>query len=405
MGVDREAPDEAPDYEAPDYEALWQALPSPALLLDAGGRVRELNGAAEDFLAMSRRALTGRELARLAGEDSRLADLVARAAAGGMALGEYGVEFAWPDAPVRLVDLSAVPLDGSPSGSPSGGPSTGPADGPGAGGVLVLLHPRANAERMGRALTSRDAARSVVGMSAMLAHEIKNPLAGISGAAQLLAMNATPQDRELAELIREEAERIGELVAGFDAFGDVRVARRAPVNVHDVLDRAAKSAKAGFGSHLRFVEEYDPSLPPTAGDPDQLMQVMLNLLKNAAEATPPVGGLVMLRTAYRAGVKVRTARGTESLPLQVTISDNGSGVPDELKPHIFEPFVTSKAKGSGLGLALVSKVIADHGGVITCESTPGFTTFRMLLPVASAGDIGAEGDADGGAGGDRERAA
>ena len=360
-----------------DYEALWQALPSPAVLLDARGRVRALNGAAEDFLAMSRRALGGRALAALAGADSRLADLVARATAGGAGLAEYGVELAWPDAPPRMVDLLAQPVEG--------------------GGLLVLIHPRANAERMGRALTSRDAARSVVGMSAMLAHEIKNPLAGISGAAQLLAMNASAsnsdEDCELAELIREEADRIGELVAGFEAFGDVRLARRVPVNVHDVLDRAAKSAKAGFGRHLRFVEDYDPSLPPTVGDPDQLMQVMLNLLKNAAEATPPVGGLIMLRTAYRAGVKVRTARGTESLPLQVAISDNGGGVPEELKPHIFEPFVTSKAKGSGLGLALVSKVIADHGGVISCESMPGFTTFRMLLPLASAEDVAAEGDA------------
>ncbi len=369
-----------------DYEALWQALPSPAVLLDADGRVRELNGAAEDFLAISRRALTGRALAELAGEDSRLADLVRRAAAGGQALGEYTVELAWPDAPMRLVDLFTQPLDG--------------------GEILVLIHPRANAERMGRALTSRDAARSVVGMASMLGHEIKNPLAGISGAAQLLAMNASAEDRELTDLIREEADRIGELVAGFEAFGDVRLPRRVPVNVHDVLDRAAKSAKVGFGSHLRFVEEYDPSLPATVGDAAQLMQVMLNLLKNAAEATPPVGGLIMLRTAYRAGVKVRTGRGTESLPLQVTISDNGSGVPEELKPHIFEPFVTSKAKGSGLGLALVSKVIADHGGVISCESTPGFTTFRMLLPVASAEDLAADdgtghGHEGGGARGER----
>jgi two-component system, NtrC family, nitrogen regulation sensor histidine kinase GlnL len=367
---------EATAGESPDYEALWQALPSPAVLLDRDGRVRALNGAAEDFLAMSRRGLSGRELARLAGGDSRLADLVARAAAGGIALAEYGVELAWPDAPPRVVDLVAQPVEGTD------------------GGLLVMIHPRANAERMGRALTSRDAARSVVGMSAMLAHEIKNPLAGISGAAQLLAMNASDEDRELAELIREEAERIGALVAGFEAFGDVTLARRVPVNVHDVLDRAAKSAKAGFGSHLRFVEEYDPSLPSTVGDPDQLMQVMLNLLKNAAEATPPVGGLILLRTAYRAGVKVRTGRGTESLPLQVAISDNGAGVPEELKPHIFEPFVTSKAKGSGLGLALVSKVIADHGGVISCESTPGFTTFRMLLPVASAEDLAADAGAD-----------
>lgn len=347
-----------------DHELLWQALPDPALLLDAGGRVCEVNGAAEDFLGMSRRAIAGRELAQIAGEGSRLADLVRRAAAGGEALAEYTVEFAWPDVPLRLADVSAVPVNGA--------------------GVLVLIHPRGNAERMGRALTSRDAARSVVGLAAMLAHEIRNPLAAISGAAQLLAMNASDEDRELTGLIREEAGRIGGLVARFEEFGDIGRVRRVPVNVHDVLDRAAKSAKAGFGAHLRFVEDYDPSLPPTIGDPDQLMQVLLNLLKNAAEATPQTGGVVALRTAYRAGVKVRTARGTESLPLQVAVTDNGTGVPEELRPHIFEPFVTSKASGTGLGLALVSKVIADHGGVISCESVPGSTTFRMLLPVAAA---------------------
>ncbi len=350
-----------------DYEALWQALPNPSLLLDDRGRVREVNGAAEYFLGVSRRALDGRELAQLAGDDSRLADLIRRVSTSGEALAEYTVEFSWPDMPMRMVDLLAQPV--------------------GEGDVLVLIHPRANAERMGRSLTSRDAARSVVGLASMLAHEIKNPLAGISGAAQLLAMNATPEDQELTELIREEAERIGELVARFEQFGDMRMARRDPVNIHDVLDRAAKSAKAGFASHVRFVEDYDPSLPPTVGDPDQLMQIMLNLLKNAAEAAPPVGGLIMLRTAYRAGVKVRTARGTESLPLQVTISDNGGGVPEELKPHIFEPFVTSRANGTGLGLALVSKVVADHGGVISCDSAPGFTVFRMLLPVASADEL------------------
>ena len=349
-----------------DYEALWQALPNPALLLDAGGFVREANGAAEDFLGLSRRALSGRKLAELAGEDSALAGLVARAAASGEALAEYTVEFAWPEAPLRLVDLFAAP---------------------GAGGMQVLIHPRANAERMGRQLSSRDAARSVVGLASMLAHEIRNPLAGISGAAQLLAMNASAEDQELTGLIREEAERIGGLVERFEQFGDMRMAPRDAVNIHDVLDRAAKSAKAGFAGHLRFIEEYDPSLPPTVGDPDQLMQVILNLLKNAAEAAPPVGGTIMLRTAYRAGVKVRTTRGTESLPLQVSISDNGGGVPEELKPHIFEPFVTSKANGTGLGLALVSKVIADHGGVISCDSAPGFTVFRMLLPVASACDL------------------
>ena len=353
---------------ASDYEQIWQAMPNPGLTLNADDGFADLNGAAEHFLARSRRSIVGRNLFQLVGEDSRIADLVRRVRAGGRELSEYNVEFGWPDAPPRMVDIFATPLEDD--------------------AILILMHPRANAEVMGRQLTSRDAARSVVGMASMLAHEIKNPLAGISGAAQLLEMNAGPEDAELTTLIRDEADRIEALVKRVEEFGDFGLARRRPVNIHDVLDRAAKSAKAGFAAHVRFVDEYDPSLPPTMSDADQLIQVFINLLKNAAEATPAVGGVIMLKTSYRAGLKVRTARGNaESLPLQITISDNGTGVPEDLKEHMFEPFVTSKATGSGLGLALVSKIIADHGGVISCDSAPGYTKFRLLLPVASAAEI------------------
>jgi len=300
-------------------------------------------------------------------------------------MAEYDVEFTWPDAPPRLVDLHAAPLgdDGE--------------------AVLLVFHPRAIAESMDRSLTHRDAARSVAGMAAMLAHEVKNPLAGISGAAQLLAMTLGPEERELTDLIRGETERVGKLLERVEQFGAMGPARHEPVNIHDVLDRACRAAKAGFASHARFIEEYDPSLPPTIGDPDQLMQVMQNLLKNAAEATPKVGGLITVRTSYRAGMKVRGPTGKyESLPLQVVIADNGSGVPDSIRRHIFEPFVSSKSTGSGLGLALVSKIVADHGGVISCESEPGWTRMRLRLPIASARDLELLGE---GRDGDREESA
>jgi two-component system nitrogen regulation sensor histidine kinase GlnL len=351
-----------------DYETLWQALPNPALVLSADGAIQDANAVAEDFLGMSRRALMVRPLGRLIGEDSRLVGLVQRVAEANRPLSEYRVEFNWPETPTRLIDIYAAPVN--------------------AGDVLVSLYPRTSAERMDRAMTSRDAARSVVGMASMLAHEIKNPLAGISGAAQLLAMNLSAEDQELTTLIRDEADRIGKLVEQVDAFGDFGLVRRSAVNIHDVLDRAAASAKAGFASHVRFVEDYDPSLPPALSDSDQLMQVVLNLLKNAAEAVPAVGGMIAIKTAYRAGVKVMTARGrSESLPLQITVLDNGSGVPDDMRAHIFEPFVTSKVSGSGLGLALVSKIVADHGGVISCDSEPGMTVFRLLLPMANESEI------------------
>ncbi|MEM1383343.1 MAG: ATP-binding protein [Pseudomonadota bacterium] len=355
---------------APDLPLLWQALPSPALAVDANAVVVETNQAAEAFFGTSKRHLVDLPLEKPAGADSRLMSLVRAVLRQGVSMAEYDVELGWPETPPRHVDLSAAPV---------GDPMQG---------VLILFHPRAIAETMDRSLTHRNAARSVTGMAAMLAHEVKNPLAGISGAAQLLDMNAAGSDRELTQLIREETDRIGKLLSRVEAFGAIEISRREPVNIHDVIDRAARSAKAGFASHLRFLEEYDPSLPATMGDADQLVQVFLNLLKNAADATPEVGGIISLRTRYRAGMKVITPSGKrESLPLQILVSDNGSGVPEELQRHIFEPFVTSKSTGSGLGLALVSKIVADHGGVISCESEPGWTRFRMLLPVATAAEL------------------
>ena len=357
-----------------DFELIWNSLPNPVLTVDANGTIVEVNSAAEDFLGASQRQLSGQSLAALAGEDSRLTDLVRQVLRQGVKMAEYGVELGWPEQPARLVDLHAAPIVDRGAER--------------AAGAVVMIHPRAIVETMDRSLSHRNAARSVAGMAQMLGHEIKNPLAGISGAAQLLQMNLSGEDRELTALIREEAERIGALVSRVEQFGEIAPGRYQPVNIHDVLDRACRSAKAGFAAHVRFSQDYDPSLPPTLGDADQLMQVMLNLLKNAAEATPKVGGIITVRSSYRAGMKVATPTGRrESLPLQITITDNGSGVPEDLLRDIFEPFVTAKSSGSGLGLALVSKIISDHGGVIACESEPGRTQFRLLLPVAAAPEV------------------
>ena len=364
--------------ERRDFEAIWNSLPNPVLTIDAGGAIAEVNSAAEDFLGASRRQLAGRNLAALAGADSRLADLLRQVMRQGVKMAEYGVELGWPEQPARLVDLHAAPMvdRGVERGAERGAER--------AAGAVVMIHPRAIVEIMDRSLSHRNAARSVAGMAQMLAHEIRNPLAGISGAAQLLQMNLSGEDRELTALIREESERIGALVGRVEQFGEIAPGRYRAVNIHDVLDRACRAAKAGFAAHVRFIREYDPSLPPTLGDSDQLMQVMLNLLKNAAEAIPETGGTITVRSSYRAGMKLATPAGRrESLPLQVTITDTGAGVPEDLLRHIFEPFVTAKSGGSGLGLALVSKIISDHGGVISCESEPGRTRFRLLLPISA----------------------
>ena len=252
--------------------------------------------------------------------------------------------------------------------------------------MLISLRERTIADKMDRQLTRRGAARSVTGMALMLAHEIKNPLSGIRGAAQLLEHDAAGADKDLTRLIRDEVDRICNLLDQMETFSDERPPPREPVNIHQVLDHVRALAESGFARAVRFVETYDPSLPSVLGSRDQLIQVFLNLVKNAAEAVPDVGGEICLRTAFHAGVRLSVPGGQERvhLPLEVSVQDNGSGIREDVQAHLFDPFVTTKTGGRGLGLALVAKIIDDHGGLIEFESEPRRTVFRVLLPVYQA---------------------
>ncbi len=352
------------EISATGFEALWGAIPYPALVVDQSDQILTANPATESFGATSLRQMAGRPLARFLGSGSSVLDVVGQARRSGVSVAQYNVMVGWAEQPPLLQNVHATPLND------------------GTGEILILLHPQGMAEQMDRSLGHRSAARSVTGMAAMLAHEIRNPLAGISGAAQLLEMSVGDGDRELTGLIQAEAARIGKLVDRVEQFGDLRPAQRRPLNIHDVLDRARRAAQAGFAAHARFAEEFDPSLPPTAGDPDQLLQVFQNLLKNAAEAVPRTGGVITIATAYSPGVKMaRPGQQSESLPLVIAVTDNGPGIPETLIRDIFDPFVSSKVNGTGLGLSLVSKFVADHGGVVECDSRPGRTRFRVRLPV------------------------
>jgi two-component system, NtrC family, nitrogen regulation sensor histidine kinase GlnL len=355
----------AAEAASPLGDFLLGNLPHPIFLVGFGGEIEFANPAAEQFFAMSQVMLKRQKLSGLVPFGSPLLALVAQVQAIGGSVSEYAVEVATPRAGERSVDIQVVAVPERP------------------GAVLVMLQERTMAQKMDRQLTHRGAARSVTGMAAILAHEIKNPLFGIRGAAQLIEQNANAQDRVLTRLICDEADRICKLVDRMEAFRDNKPVERTPVNIHQVLEHVRTIAEASFARRISFVEDYDPSLPPIAGDRDQLIQVFLNLITNAADAVSREDGEIVLSTAYRPGVRmsVKGARERVRLPLEVCIRDNGAGVAEDLLPYLFEPFVTTKAKGTGLGLALVAKIVGDHGGIVECESQPRRTVFRILLPM------------------------
>jgi two-component system, NtrC family, nitrogen regulation sensor histidine kinase GlnL len=349
-----------------DRACILEALPSAIFTVRLDGTIADANAAAESFFEVSKPILIGAAIDKILPFGSSLLTLIAEVRERGAPINEYKVDIGRFAADERRVDAHCAPLPGE------------------SGDVLVVLQERTIAEKIDRQLTHRGAARSVSALAAMLAHEIKNPLSGIRGAAQLLESGLDDEDRALTRLICEETDRIVRLVDRMEAFSDQRPLKREKINIHTVLDHVKQLARSGFARHVRFVENYDPSLPPLAGDRDQLVQVFLNLIKNAAEAIADApNGEIELSTAFRPGVSLRM-RGQEravGLPLEFRVRDNGPGVPEEILTHIFDPFVTTKTSGTGLGLALVAKIINDHGGVIECESKPGRTCFRILMPM------------------------
>ena len=345
-----------------DYEKVWMSIPLPSIVLNADDIVVEVNPPGEGFLNASSKSLKNRSIWELINIGASLEESYKKVKKFNSPLfvtdvkvGANGRE----PIPCNIQIAPIIGLDGS---------------------TILLIAPREIAGRISQSKSVKAAAKSAIGMAEMLAHEIKNPLAGITGAAQLLSMGLSTGDLEITDLIVAETRRILTLLEQVEQFGNLKPIDPKPLNIHDVIDRARRSAQLGFSAHITFKEEYDPSLPLVYGDPDQLLQVFLNLIKNASEAQPN-NGTIKLHTYFEQSFKLRRADGSgHSMPIQVEVMDNGPGVSEEIRDEIFDPFVSGRNNGTGLGLALTSKIISDHNGLISLDSKPGNTVFRISLP-------------------------
>ena len=346
-------------------ETIWTSLPVPALILDGQDRVAQINPAAEGFLMTSARSIVGQPVWDKLAVDAPIEEALTRARENSAPLFVNDIDVGTGDRAPMQCNLQIAPLSGQDAY------------------MILLISPRELAGRVTQSQSVKSAAKSAIGMAEMLAHEIKNPLAGITGAAQLLSMNLDQADLELTDLIVSESRRIVGLLEQVEQFGNVTAPKLSAVNLHDVLDRARRSALVGFAAHMTIHEDYDLSLPVALADPDQLLQVVQNLLKNAAQAAGDGGGTITLHTYYEQSLRVRRDNGGgKSLPLQIEVIDDGPGLPPEIAGDVFEPFVSGRENGTGLGLALAAKIISDLDGWISVSSVPGRTVFRISLPRA-----------------------
>ena len=361
-GVARMAADESSDLTE---SQIFAALPNPVFVLDPENRFIYLNQAAEIFFQTSQMILLGTPLTSIIPADSNFLSMVRRAWAQLISVGDQGVELAGPKIGLKLINLQITPFgDQEPR-------------------LLICIQERALAERLRGQSLFRGAARSIAAMAALLAHEVKNPLAGIKGAAQLLESDLDGDDQNLTRMIVEECNRVTALLDRMEGFAGGANLVLAPLNIHEILDHCLNLAQASYGAHMKIRRSYDPSLPLINGHRDLLIQAFINIIKNASEATD-MNGQIVIKSSYSQGRRLAYSAldGGSYAPVQVEVVDNGRGVSEELRDHIFDPFVSGRSGGSGLGLTMVASVIADHGAMIDVESVPGQTVFRMNFPVA-----------------------
>jgi len=330
------------------------AAPAPLLGVDDADRIRFMSAAAADLFATSRRTILGQSLDDAFGVDAPLGALVRRARSSAGTVTETDIALIGPGFALGQVTALAAPagVEGQVS-------------------LLLLPTPRTRAAPI---VPSHSAART-------LAHEVRNPLAGIRAAAQLIARGNDEDATTLANLICDEVDRIRRLTDRIDPLDALGPTQLAPVNVHEALGRVRALIASG-APHVRLSESYDPSLPLIRGDLDQLIQAFLNIPQNAVEAMMgQEGAALTLATSFRSGVRLRAAGGRARAQLEVRVIDNGPGIEPEVATRLFEAFATTKPGGMGLGLTIAAEIVSRHGGGIEVESSRGRTMFAVTLPI------------------------
>ncbi len=341
-----------------NYENILSLIPNPVLLIDNLDKIIFVNYATELIFGESAKLLKKKSLQELLSPDSQLFSLVNQVKNQGYSATQYDIIINDVNKKVLLVDVVAGLYNDF---------------------IILSIHKKAIAQQIDRSVVQKNT-HSVSGLSALMAHEIKNPLSGIKGAAQLLNEELNNENRDLTKLIIDEVDRIGDLVNKVGSLSDKNIISRSALNIHDVLRRVCKLAKNSFAKNCILTENYDPSLPEVYGDMNSLIQLFLNLIKNSAEAKS--NGRIIVETGFRHGfnIKVSGSKKRLRLPIYINIKDDGPGIPDNIKPYLFEPFVSSKHGGSGLGLSLVASIVEEHGGIIELNSESDSTIFTVLLP-------------------------
>ena len=341
-----------------NFEQVLNNLPTAIIVINENDDIIFLNYASEILFSESKKTLLKCNLKKILPTDNQIFSLIQQVKKQKYNTIQYDISINDFNKKNLLVDIEAG-LNNSNE-------------------IILSFHKRSIAEQIDRSVVQKNM-HSVTGLSALMAHEIKNPLSGIKGAAQLLNDVVDSSDKDLTKMIIEEVDRIGELVGRVSSISENNIIKKTPLNIHDVIQRVINIAKTSFAKNCEIKEVFDPSLPEVYGDMNSLIQVFLNLVKNAAESDKD--GNIIIKTGYRHGFNIKVSGNNNKLklPIYINIIDNGPGIPDSIKSHLFEPFVSSKYGGSGLGLSIVSSIIEEHGGIIEVNSI-GQTIFTVLLP-------------------------